>query len=236
MGRNTSDGSVRSSRRGSTRAVAAGGVTAAVVIGGLFGTAGMSNAASGWDAVGRCESGGNASINTGNGYFGLYQFDAQTWQGLGYSGTANQYSASVQTQAAERLYAERGSSPWPHCGRYLSGSAAVSLSSTHVSRGYTRRPMTASSSAASSRYATASTSRFTGPYPASAGLLGAWLVSEHRADVQAVQARLADKGYRLAVDGQYGLQTSGVVLRFQRNAGITADGVYGAQTKAALFG
>ena len=74
-------------------------------------------------------SGGNPATNTGNGYYGLYQFDRQTWQSLGYSGTANQYSAAVQTQAAERLYAQRGASPWPVCGQSLSGSASSSGSS-----------------------------------------------------------------------------------------------------------
>lgn len=209
--------SALSPRRG-VRALAAGGLTAAVVAGSLLTTAGASNAASGWDAVARCESGGNASINTGNGYYGLYQFDRRTWQGLGYSGTADQHSASVQTQAAERLYAQRGAQPWPTCGRYLSGSANVSSSSsTHASRSTSR----------TSRY-TSTSSR--------SGLLGHWLVAERRADVRAVQSRLADKGYQLSVDGQYGPQTRGVVLRFQRSAGIAVDGVYGPQTKAALFG
>lgn len=85
----------RQSRRGPTRSLLAGGFTTAVVAGSIFATAGTSSAASGWDSVGLCESGGNPSTTTGNGYYGLYQFDRQTWQSLGYSGTANQYSAAV---------------------------------------------------------------------------------------------------------------------------------------------
>lgn len=185
--------------------------------GSLFATAGTSSAATGWDAVARCESGGNPSINTGNGYYGLYQFDRRTWRGLGYSGTANQHSARVQTQAAEKLYAQRGASPWPMCGRYLRGSANVSSGSTHASR---------SSSRTSIRNISKS----------SRVVLGVWMASERRADVRAIQARLDRLGYHLAVDGQYGPQTRSVVLRFQRRARIAADGVYGPQTKAALFG
>src|SRR5450755_2788853 len=77
---------------GAARALLAGGFTTAVVAGSIFATTGTSNA-SGWNSVAACESGGNATTNTGNGYYALYQFDQQTWQSLGHSGTADQYSA-----------------------------------------------------------------------------------------------------------------------------------------------
>ena len=99
-----------------------------------IGTVGAAEAASGWSQVAQCESGGNSATNTGNGYYGRYQFDRQTWQSLGYRGTANQYSAATQTRAAERLYAQRGSAPWPVCGRHLSGSASTGPASTSTTR------------------------------------------------------------------------------------------------------
>src|SRR5664279_5315739 len=130
---NTQGSDVSQSRRGAARALLAGGFTTAVVAGSIFATTGTSNA-SGWNSVAACESGGNATTNTGNGYYGLYQFDQQTWQSLGHSGTADQYSAAQQTAAAEQLYAQRGSSPWPVCGQGLSGSASSSgRSSSHRS-------------------------------------------------------------------------------------------------------
>ena len=95
-----------------------------------IGTVGAAEAASGWSRVAQCESGGNSATNTGNGYYGRYQFDRQTWQSLGYRGTANQYSAATQTRAAERLYAQRGSAPWPVCGKHLSGAASTGPAST----------------------------------------------------------------------------------------------------------
>ena len=66
-----------------------------------------------------CESGGNYAINTGNGYYGAYQFDRGTWNGLGFPGTANQAPAAVQDRAATILEVERGWAPWPACSRNL---------------------------------------------------------------------------------------------------------------------
>ena len=72
-----------------------------------------------WAALAQCESGGNASINTGNGFYGLYQFDLQTWRSVGGSGYPHQNSASEQTYRAQILYSQRGDSPWPSCGSRL---------------------------------------------------------------------------------------------------------------------
>ena len=58
-----------------------------------------------------CESSGNYAINTGNGFYGAYQFDLGTWHALGYSGYPN--------QAAMTLHAQRGWSPWPGCSARL---------------------------------------------------------------------------------------------------------------------
>jgi uncharacterized protein YabE (DUF348 family) len=75
-----------------------------------------------WDAVAQCESGGNWSINTGNGFYGGLQFDYGTWLSNGggaYAPRADLATREQQIAVANRLYAARGSSPWPVCGRYL---------------------------------------------------------------------------------------------------------------------
>ena len=64
-----------------------------------------------------CESGGNYGINSGNGFYGAYQFDLGTWHSLGYGGAPNQASPATQDSAVRKLYASRGWSPWPSCGR-----------------------------------------------------------------------------------------------------------------------
>ncbi|WP_120522836.1 resuscitation-promoting factor [Arthrobacter celericrescens] len=71
-----------------------------------------------WDRIAQCESGGNWSINTGNGYYGGLQFDIQTWLGSGggaYAPNASLASKAQQIDIANRVYAERGLQPWG-CG------------------------------------------------------------------------------------------------------------------------
>jgi uncharacterized protein YabE (DUF348 family) len=71
-----------------------------------------------WDKIAQCESGGNWSINTGNGYYGGLQFDIQTWIGSGggaYAPNASLASKAQQIDIANRVYAQRGLQPWG-CG------------------------------------------------------------------------------------------------------------------------
>lgn len=72
-----------------------------------------------WDQVAACESGGNWSIDSGNGYYGGLQFNLGTWRSNGGSGYPHQASKLEQIRVATNLYNVRGRSPWPHCGRYL---------------------------------------------------------------------------------------------------------------------
>jgi uncharacterized protein YabE (DUF348 family) len=75
-----------------------------------------------WDAVAQCESGGNWHINTGNGFYGGLQFDSGTWLSNGggaYAPRADLASREQQIAVANQLYAARGASPWPVCGRNL---------------------------------------------------------------------------------------------------------------------
>ena len=71
-----------------------------------------------WDKIAQCESGGNWSINTGNGYYGGLQFDIQTWIGAGggaYAPNASLATKAQQIDIANRVYAQRGLQPWG-CG------------------------------------------------------------------------------------------------------------------------
>ncbi|MBO0517351.1 transglycosylase family protein, partial [Streptomyces beijiangensis] len=73
-----------------------------------------------WDGLAHCESGGRpGAVDSTGSYGGLYQFDGQTWRSLGGSGVAQDAPAQEQTYRAKKLYVQRGSSPWPHCGRRL---------------------------------------------------------------------------------------------------------------------
>ena len=60
------------------------------------------------------ESGGNYAENTGNGYYGAYQFTPGTWASVGGSGLPSNASPAEQDMRAQMLYNERGCSPWPN--------------------------------------------------------------------------------------------------------------------------
>jgi hypothetical protein len=72
-----------------------------------------------WDRVAQCESGGNWSINTGNGYYGGLQFSLQSWRAVGGSGYPHNASKLEQIDRAERLRAIQGWGAWPSCSRQL---------------------------------------------------------------------------------------------------------------------
>jgi hypothetical protein len=67
-------------------------------------------------AIAACESGGNPATNTGNGFYGKYQFTQGTWQSVGGTGNPAAASEAEQDRRAAMLYAREGSSPWPVCG------------------------------------------------------------------------------------------------------------------------
>ena len=82
-------------------------------------SSGKANLSGAWAKVANCESGGNPRAVNGAGYYGLFQFDMQTWRSVGGSGSPTKASAGEQLMRAKKLYAQRGASPWPVCGKYL---------------------------------------------------------------------------------------------------------------------
>ncbi|WP_114559182.1 resuscitation-promoting factor [Desertihabitans aurantiacus] len=72
-----------------------------------------------WDRLAKCESGGNWSINTGNGYYGGVQFSAQTWKAYGGKGLPHENSKAEQIRIAKKLQAAAGWGQWPHCSAKL---------------------------------------------------------------------------------------------------------------------
>jgi hypothetical protein len=71
---------------------------------------------SAWDSIAKCESGGNWTINTGNGYYGGLQFTQATWAsagGLQYAPRADLATRDQQIAIASKL----SLSNWPVCGR-----------------------------------------------------------------------------------------------------------------------
>ena len=66
-------------------------------------------------SVRRCESGGNYRINTGNGYYGAYQFNRGTWLSNGggrYAAYAHKAPKFAQDHIAYKTWKARGWQPW----------------------------------------------------------------------------------------------------------------------------
>jgi hypothetical protein len=69
-------------------------------------------------AIAACESGGNpGAVDSSGTYRGKYQFDQQTWESVGGTGDPAAASSAEQDARAAQLYAQRGASAWPVCGR-----------------------------------------------------------------------------------------------------------------------
>jgi len=190
----------------------ASGLTVAFVAADLSATASSASAhspasASDFARLAACESGGNYSINTGNGYYGAYQFDLSTWRSVGFSGRPDQASRSTQDEAARRLQAARGWSPWPSCSRTLglgSSTAATPTSSTP---------------ARASRSAVRTSSAVAPSFPS--GLVVRSERGTYRPEVRAWQTRMSQRGWTIAVDGYYGPQSTAVAAAFAAEKGLS---------------
>ncbi len=252
----------------------------------LMGT-GTASAASADDfaKLRQCESGDDYSINTGNGYYGAYQFSAGTWRSIGFSGLPHQASPATQDAAARALQARSGWGQWPACSRKLglrNGAPAAApavapappkpVAAPHVPRAnrgahvaveqpdvapkespapeavvaagesapaalavasqksITRKSAVqssvarATSSKATSLQARATSRTYQAPTaaPAFAPRLTV-TVQPNRAFTPAVkawQARMAERGWTIAVDGFFGPESESVVRRFAAEKGM----------------
>ena len=72
-----------------------------------------------WAQLRNCESGGNYTENSGNGYYGAYQFSLSTWESLGLGGLPSQAAPAAQDAAAIRLQVRAGWRSWPMCSWIL---------------------------------------------------------------------------------------------------------------------
>ena len=69
-------------------------------------------------AIRKCESGNRYGLNTGNGFYGAYQFTVGTWRAYGGTGMPHLASPGEQDRIAARLYRAVGthtSASWPNC-------------------------------------------------------------------------------------------------------------------------
>ncbi|MEV7778949.1 transglycosylase family protein [Kitasatospora sp. NPDC088351] len=129
------------------KAIAVAGVAGVGLAMPLLTASGASAApASTWDAVAQCESGGNWSINTGNGFYGGLQFTSSTWKAYGgnaYAAQANQASKAQQISVAEKVLASQGPGAWPVCSQkagLTKGGAPAAVDTSAAAKPATPKP------------------------------------------------------------------------------------------------
>ncbi|MDO5635109.1 MAG: transglycosylase family protein, partial [Micrococcus sp.] len=123
--------SENSRTRRTSAAVMAGMTLAGAAAVGLSAPANAASVAT-WDRLAQCESNGNWSINTGNGFYGGLQFSLASWRWVGGSGYPHQASKSEQIARAEILLSRQGWGAWPACSRKLGLTAADAAGSSAV--------------------------------------------------------------------------------------------------------
>jgi len=72
-----------------------------------------------WEKLAQCESKGNWSINTGNGYYGGLQFSESAWRGVGGTNMPHEASKDEQLMRGKMLQERRGWGPWGACSKKL---------------------------------------------------------------------------------------------------------------------
>ncbi|MBM9469571.1 peptidoglycan-binding protein [Nakamurella leprariae] len=213
--------------RGITKAGAAGFVGAVVasllVLGG--GSASADPSADDWYQLRMCESTNRYDINTGNGYYGAYQFDLPTWRSVGGSGYPNQASPAEQDQRALALYRQRGWSPWV-C------AALVGLSEDGDARSGVAPPVAGNQGASGAAEDTGA--------PAAASDGPAWPgrqfhPGDSSEDLKAWQRQMGARGYGLTGTGFFGPNTEAAVRKLQQEAGLNVVGYIGPKTWAAAW-
>ena len=186
-------------------------VASLVASGIILGAGSAAHASSGWNGVAACESGGNWSTNTGNGYYGGLQFSHSTWIAYGggaYAPNANEASVSAQISVAQRVLAVQGPGAWPVCGRVAGLTSSSGGSPIHGAGA----PAPVGPRSAPVPSHTAGSQPADGDGDGDAGTSQA--VRQH-----------------LAVDGIVGPLTTGAT---QGWLGVSQDGLWGARTTAAL--
>ncbi|GAB3845250.1 LysM peptidoglycan-binding domain-containing protein [Nesterenkonia populi] len=121
---------MQTSKHSTFKKFVGGGIAAAAISGGaIVAQAPVANAQSDWDRLAECESNGNWSINTGNGFYGGLQFMKSTWDSMGgqqYAEYPHQASREQQIAVATELQSRYGWGQWPACSASLGLSGSPS--------------------------------------------------------------------------------------------------------------
>lgn len=218
------------------RALAVASVVATSVAAGLLGFAGTASAdpsADDWYQLRMCESTNQYDINTGNGYYGAYQFDLSTWQSVGGTGRPDQASPAEQDFRALTLYRQRGWEPWV-CARLVGlsddGDAGSGVAPpVPGNQGGSGGGSEGSSGGGSS----SGGGEAVGGAPEWPGRT--YSQGDYSEDLKAWQKQMGSRGYDLTGTGYFGPKTEAAVLDLQTKAGLNVVGYIGPKTWAAAW-
>jgi hypothetical protein len=202
--------------------IAAGVVALGVVVPMTLASADPS--ANNWYRLRMCESGNNYKINTGNGYYGAYQFNLSTWKSVGGAGYPNLATPAEQDARALKLYRLRGWQPWT-CASILGLPSDKDAASGRTSdivfptAGATPKTPVAPTTAKAHAVAPA----WPGPQYFGFG--------DHSRTIARFQAQLHARGSTsLSGSGQFGANTLTAVKLIQRLNGLPQTGILGPVT------
>ncbi|MFI1686515.1 transglycosylase family protein [Streptomyces sp. NPDC020794] len=161
------NGRHRRPRQAPALIVAAGVTGSAIAIPLLGATSASAADGTTWDRVAECESAGQWSAASGNGYYGGLQISQADWEkygGLTYASSADEASRSQQIAIAEKLLDDQGLTPWPTCGPLsgLSKNSGDILVDTGVANDSPNGSNSSGSSSSSSSSATSTPSASSG--------------------------------------------------------------------------
>jgi len=179
--------------------------------------------ANNWYRLRMCESGNNYKINTGNGYYGAYQFNLATWKSVGGAGYPHQASPAEQDARALKLYRQRGWQPWT-CASILGLPSDKDARSGRVSDiVFPTAGVTAATPVAPT---TAKTGAVAPPWPKTQY----WSIGDHSSTIARFQAQLHARGSALQGTGDFGPNTLAAVKRLQGLNGLPQTGLLGPVT------
>ncbi len=175
-----------------------------------------------WYRLRQCESSNNYAINTGNGYYGAYQFDLGTWRSVGGAGYPNRAAPAEQDARALILYRQRGWQPWT-CAGIVGLREDGDARSGRTSDIRVPRP-------------TAPRSTPTPLPPRPGGRAPAWPNTQYWSYgdtspvIQRWQTQMRARHATIPVNGRFDAATGAVVNRIQRLNGRPATGLLGPVT------
>ncbi len=223
-----------------SRLTVAFGTTATIGIGSVIVASSPASAdpsADTWYQLRMCESTNTYSINTGNGYYGAYQFDLSTWQSVGGSGYPNNASPAEQDYRALYLYRMRGWEPWT-CARILGlredsdgGSGRAPGSGDFAGGGSGGTPTPTKPPPEPPKPPTPPTS--TGGAPAWPGQQ--YYEGDYSANLKKFQLQLKKRGADFDGTGWFGAKTEKYVKGLQRANGLGVVGFIGPKTWATAW-